>query len=121
MKPITKEYIRKFSILILITIFAWMFNDSSMKDYFYTFLLLSILIYIFGPKVKIDADAVGYSTILVLDVVGFVSWTGAMLLVFFVMVNGRDSITGAMTFFLIFALLPLILVWYSVKLSSRCA
>jgi len=119
MKPITKEYIRKFGVLILIALFALMFNYSSLKDYSYLLLILALLAYNIGPKTKIPEGAAYYSKILVLDIIGFVEWTGAMIFFFFVLINERNSTAEVIFIFLIFGLVPLFIIWYSVKLSSR--
>ncbi len=119
LKPITKEYIRKFSVLILLALFGFMFNYIHIRDYSYIIIIFALFIYIFGPKTKIPDGAAYYSKILVLDIVGFVSWTGAMMLIFFIFLDAQDSILGAITFFTIFAVLPLYIVWYSIKLSSK--
>ena len=116
MQPITKEYIRMIGILMLISFFAWVYYQS---EYAYILMILALLVYIFGSKTKIPEGAAYYSKILVLDIIVFISWTGAMLLVFFVLMNGRDSISGAIVFFLLFPLLPLFVAWHSVQLSSK--
>jgi len=101
---------------MLISSFAWIYYQS---EYAYVLMILALVVYIFGSKREIPEGAAYYSKIFVLDIIVFISWTGAMMLVFFVLRNGRDSIFGAMVFFLIFAILPLFLAWYSVQLSSK--
>ncbi len=66
MKPITKEYFRKFSVLILLALFVWIFN--------------------YVP---------------------------------FILISEHDAILAAIFLFLLFGLIPLFIVKYSVKLSSQ--
>ncbi len=119
MKPITKEYFRKFGVLILIALFAWMFNYEPLKDFSYLLIILALLVYLLGPKTKIPQGAAYYSKILILDIIGFVEWTGAMIFFFFVLLNERNSTVEVIFIFLIFGVVPLFIIWYSIKLSIR--
>lgn len=119
MKPITKEYFRKFCVLILIALSAWMFNYEPLKDFSYLLIILALLVYLLGPKTKIPQGAAYYSKILILDIIGFVEWTGAMIFFFFVLLNERNSTVEVIFIFLIFGVVPLFIIWYSIKLSIR--
>ena len=119
MKPITAEYIRKFGILILIALFAWMYYHPPLKNYSYIMLILALLAYLFGPKTKIPEGAAYYSKILVMDIFSYLYWLVGMMILFFDL-DVDDNLIGQVVFiFLVFGTLPLYLMWYSVKLSSR--
>jgi len=120
MKPITTEFIRKFAILILIALFAWIYHHTHLQNYSYIMLILALIAYLFGYKREIPKGAAYYSKIIVLDIMGYIYWLGAMML-FTSFIGGKDDhqILGTIFFFTLFGIVPIYLIWYSVKLSSR--
>ncbi len=118
-KPITTEYIRRFSILILLALFAWMFSHSPLdiykiqdapagvkyplRIYGYLLLLLSVLIYIFIPRPKVPEGAACYerfSAVYVPDMLAFSLWAGGWMFFFFLLPD--DSAPMAVRYFLLF-------------------
>jgi len=119
LKPISKEYIRRLSVLILIALFAWMYYYYPLENYFYLLIFLAVLAYMFGPKAKIPDGAAYYSKILLLDIMGFAFWAGMVMFVLSMTAASHISLVGAVVVLMFFGIYPLYILWLSVKFSSR--
>jgi len=120
LKPMTREYIRKFSVLLLILFFVWMFNSPLWENYAFIPMALAILIYLFGPKTKLPEGAAHYSKISVLDLLGYAFWFCFTMLFYssFAESSGKDLLM-AISLFTLFSILPLYLIWLSVHYSGK--